>query len=112
MTGTPLWVAPELLSHKYFFNNKATDVYSFGFILHILYSQKNLYRGEDTAEVLKMITDPTICKRPLIPVSCPQQVQAIMNDYLKHEPKESPIFVDLDIRSMNLDVEKRHYVMI
>lgn len=105
VTGTPFWMAPELLSRKCS-NNTATDVYSFGVILYELYSRKDPYQGEDAAEVLKMIADPTICKRPLVPVSCPQQVQTIMKECLKHEPKERPIFVDLDIRLRNLDVDK------
>jgi len=105
VTGTQYWMAPELLSRKCG-NNVATDVYSFGVILYELYSRQDPYPGEDSTEVLKLIADPTIRKRPQVPPSCPEQVQALMNECLKHDPKKRPSFADLDINLKILDVDK------
>jgi len=105
VTGTPYWMAPELLSHQSS-NNTATDVYSFGVILYELYSRKDPYAGEIFTEVLKMVVDPVICKRPPVPTSCPQQVRDMMNECLKHDPKQRPRFADLDVRLRNSDVDK------
>eukprot|EP00588_Corethron_pennatum_P001339 CAMPEP_0194299158 /NCGR_PEP_ID=MMETSP0169-20130528/60564_1 /TAXON_ID=218684 /ORGANISM="Corethron pennatum, Strain L29A3" /LENGTH=1505 /DNA_ID=CAMNT_0039049229 /DNA_START=234 /DNA_END=4748 /DNA_ORIENTATION=- len=105
VTGTPYWMAPELLSHQSS-NGTATDVYSFGVILYEVYSRKDPYEGEFFSEVIKMVIDPNICKRPLVPESCPEQVRAIMNECLKHDSKQRPNFADLDVRLKNLDVDK------
>ena len=43
-----------------------------------------------------------------MPESCSQQVQAVMNECLKHEPKIRPIYVDIDIRLRSLDNNKRY----
>jgi len=105
VTGTPFWMAPELLLHQSS-NNAATDVYSFGVILYELYSRKEPYEGEEAAEVLKLVADPSVCKRPPIPDSCPKQVQDIMNECLNHDPQKRPSFADLDVRLRDLDVDK------
>ena len=105
ITGTPYWMAPELLSCESG-NSTATDLYSFGIILFELYSRKNPYEGEKSEEVLKMIADPKICKRPTGLISCPQEVQDIMTECLKHDPKERPNFSDLDIHLRSLNIEK------
>mmetsp|Transcript_29045 Transcript_29045/g.57788 ORF Transcript_29045/g.57788 Transcript_29045/m.57788 type:complete len:1358 (-) Transcript_29045:61-4134(-) len=105
VTGTPYWMAPELLSHQSS-NSTATDVYSFGVILYEVYSRKDPYEGENFSEVIKMVVDPNICKRPLVPESCPEQVRAIMNECLKHDSKQRPNFADLDVRLKSLDVDK------
>ena len=59
-----------------------------------------------------MIADPTICKRPLVPASCPQQIHAVMNECIKHEPTDRPILVDLDIRLRNLEYNKIFTYMV
>merc|ERR1711935_342000 len=105
VTGTPFWMAPELLSRTSQ-NNVATDVYSFGVILYELYSRKEPYEGEDSIEVLKLVADPKICKRPPVPAACPEEVQVLMNGCLKHDPEERPSFADLDVGLKILDVDK------
>mmetsp|Transcript_25718 Transcript_25718/g.37953 ORF Transcript_25718/g.37953 Transcript_25718/m.37953 type:complete len:1494 (+) Transcript_25718:46-4527(+) len=104
VTGTPYWMAPELLRRESA-NTTKTDVYSFGIILYELYSRKDPYQGEDHVEVLELVADPVICKRPPVPASCPPDVQTLMTDCLKGGPENRPTFEELDVRLKRLDVE-------
>lgn len=63
-TGTPLWMAPELLRGESE-NTSSSDVYSFGIILYEVYSRKEPYHGEDLGEALRLIQDPTVNKAHL-----------------------------------------------
>jgi serine/threonine protein kinase len=59
-TGTPLWMAPELLRGDSG-NTLATDVYSFGIILYEVYARRDPYEDEkDTIEVLRLVADRKI----------------------------------------------------
>jgi class 3 adenylate cyclase len=103
-TGTPLWMAPELLRGESE-NNAMTDVYSFGIILYEAYSRKDPYFGENHIEVLKLVADPKIKKRPGVPEGCPQCIAQIMNDCLVENPADRPTFEELDLRLKRFDVE-------
>lgn len=95
--GTPLWMAPELLRGESE-NTAATDAYSFGIILYEIYSRQLPYDGEDTDDILQLIADPTINKRPGIPPSMPNEVVAMMSDCLSSNPKSRPTFEEMDSR--------------
>ena len=102
-TGTPYWMAPELLRGKSS-NTSASDVYSFGIILCEVYSRKDPYEGEKSSEVLKLICDPKVNKRPYVPESCPTQVKNLMSDCVLGNPDQRPTFEELDVRLKRLDV--------
>jgi len=102
-TGTPLWMAPELLRGESQ-NNAASDVYSFGIILYEVFSRKDPYEGEDHREVLKLVMDPTANKRPPTPKSCPKEVSSLMTECLVANPGERPSAEELDMRLKRLDV--------
>jgi len=95
--------APELLNFDSN-NTSESDMYSFGIILYEVYSRMDPYQGEDFNEVLKLVADPLVCKRPPVPKSCPDQVKAMMNECLQHDPRKRPTFAELDVRLRNLDV--------
>ena len=102
--GTPFWMAPELLSGEST-NTAESDVYSFGIILYELYSRKDPYEGEDSTEVLKLIVDERVSKRPPVPVGCPPKVAEIMSECLERNPEKRPTFEEIDLRLKRLSVE-------
>lgn len=103
-TGTPYWMAPELL-RKESNNTAESDVYSFGIILYELYSRKDPYEGEDPCRVLDEIVDKNINKRPPVPLSCPSKVAEIMVECLDGNPEKRPTFEEIDLRVRRLDSE-------
>jgi len=103
-TGTPLWMAPELLRGESE-NSAMSDVYSFGIILFEMYSRKDPYDGEDHREVLRLVADPIFNKRPEVPESCPSLVASIMKECLDRTPGSRPTFEQLDLRLKDLSVE-------
>jgi len=103
-TGTPLWMAPELLRGDSE-NTAMSDVYSMGIILCEVYSRKDPYEGENHMEVLHQVADPKINKRPPVPKTCPPAMAGIMADCLGADPNNRPSFEELDLRLKRLDVE-------
>lgn len=102
-TGTPLWMAPELLRGESD-NTAASDVYSFGIILYEVYSREDPYAGEDTRVVINQVVDPTVNKRPPVPSSCPPLTATLMTDCLVANPSDRPTFQDLDSRLKQMHV--------
>jgi len=103
-TGTPFWMAPELLRGEAE-NSASSDVYSFGIILYEVYSRKDPYEGERARDVLKLVTDPKVNKRPPVPAAMPQQVASLMTDCLVSEAQSRPNAEEVDLRLKRLDVE-------
>lgn len=102
-TGTPLWMAPELLRGESG-NTAASDVYSFGMILYEVYSREDPYKGDDHWEVLKLICDKKVNKRPPIPKGMPPAAASLMSDCLLADPESRPTCTELDNRLRRLDV--------
>jgi class 3 adenylate cyclase len=103
-TGTPYWMAPELLRRESG-NTAMSDVFSFGIILFELYSRKDPYYGENPAHVLDQIVDVKINKRPAVPEGCPTRIAEIMKECLEGNPDKRPTFEEIDKRVMRLDSE-------
>jgi class 3 adenylate cyclase len=103
-TGTPFWMAPELLRGESA-NNAATDVYSFGIILYEVYSRKDPYEGENAEDVLLLVADKSVRKRPPAPRNIPPQVLSLVTDCLEDEPDKRPTFEELDTRLKRVDVK-------
>lgn len=103
VTGTPFWMAPELLNGTGT-NSAHTDVYSFDIILYEVYSRKEPYEGENPSDVLRLVADPVVQKRPPVPASCPTEIQALMAECLSSQPERRPTFKDLDVRLKSYDV--------
>jgi len=103
-TGTPYWMAPELL-RKETSNTMASDVYAMGIVLYEVYSRSEPYEGEEPMEVLISVSDKNVRKRPPIPPACPAWVQGLMTDCLCEEPEQRPTFEELDKRFKRADVE-------
>jgi serine/threonine protein kinase len=103
-TGTPFWMAPELL-RKEAANSSASDVFSFGVILVEVYSRKDPYEGESTKDILKEIADKSIRRRPTVPDNCPPQIRSMISDCLVDEGEMRPTFQELDTRLKRIDAE-------
>ena len=101
-TGTPYWMAPECLKGDSG-NTSASDVYSFGVILCEIYSRSNPYEGESFGEVIKLIIDPAVNKRPTLPPGTPNRVRALINDCLSSDPTQRPSFEEIDLTLKRLD---------
>ena len=61
-----------------------------------MYARKDPYDGEDFIEVIRLIKDRRVNKRPGIPKAMPETVQSIMMDCLVEDPNSRPTFRTLD----------------
>lgn len=102
-TGTPLWMAPELLRGMR--NTAASDVYSFGIILYEIYSRKDPYEGMDLQQVLREVADRKINRRPPVPHGCPGKIAAIMKECQFGNAGLRPTFEEVDLRLKRLNPE-------
>lgn len=84
-------------------NTTMSDVYSFGVILFEVYSRRDPYEGEQYEDVMAQIVDPTICKRPPVPESCPTKIQTLMKECLLDCPNYRPTFEELDLQLKRLE---------
>ena len=96
-TGTPYWMAPELL-RKEANNTSASDIYSFGIILYEVYARKDPYKDENPKEVLQQIIESSICKRPPIPDGSPAEIQSLMESCLLDDAETRPTAEEIDNR--------------
>lgn len=96
-------MAPEVIRGETS-NTAASDVYSFGITLYEVYSRKYPYDGEDSLEVMKLVADPLVSRRPPVPASCPPEIQNVMKDCQRSQPEKRPTFEELDMRFKRLDV--------
>jgi guanylate cyclase len=110
-TGTPYWMAPELIRGESSTTSES-DMYSFGIILYEVYSRKEPYEGEKYHDVISMIADPLVNKRPPVPPSCPKSVATIMTSCLKRSAKFRPTAEELDKELKRLDVVSAGPMMI
>ncbi|KAL3938894.1 MAG: hypothetical protein SGARI_001570, partial [Bacillariaceae sp.] len=101
-TGTLYWMAPELLRGECQ-NNTKTDVYSFGMILFEVYSKCIPYDNEDPTEVLRLVADSAVRKRPPVPKDCPMAIKTLMKDCLHHEAGARPLFDEISSRLERID---------
>ena len=90
-------MAPELLA-GISSNSDFSDVYAFGIVVYEMFSGNEPYDREDPIEVLKLVCDRAVNKRPQMPKACPTQISSLMRDCLVYDPKVRPTFEELDKR--------------
>ena len=102
-TGTPLWMAPELLRAETS-NTAATDIYSFGIILYEVFSRKDPYEGENHMETLRNIADKNVNKRPPVPRNCPSASAKLMQKCWQGEVADRPNADEIDVALKSMDM--------
>ncbi|KAL7570913.1 hypothetical protein ACA910_002546 [Epithemia clementina (nom. ined.)] len=111
-TGTPYWMAPELLRRETT-NTSQSDVYAFGILLYEVYSRKTPYEGENFASVLGQVVDKNINKRPPVPRGLPTEIERLMKKCWDGKPANRPSFMDIDIKFKSLRVaEVEHLTFV
>lgn len=113
--GTPSWMAPELIRGE---SSKTpeTDVYSFGIILYEVIARAEPYEGENPMEVMRLVADKAVQKRPPIPPDCPPKIAALMMECVDGDPSARPTFEEIDLRlkrmtTENVDPSQAHLSM-
>jgi class 3 adenylate cyclase len=106
--GTPLWMAPELLRGEAL-NSPMSDMYSVGIILYELYSRKHPYDGEDDRDVIRLVCDKKVNKRPPVPEGCPPKIVKLMKFLLLADPSLRASAEVFDNRISELTVANVEY---
>ncbi|CAJ1954719.1 unnamed protein product [Cylindrotheca closterium] len=103
-TGTPLWMAPELLTGKSL-NTTKSDMYAVGIIISEVVSREEPYHDEteNVAELLHAIVDRKENKRPRLPIDCPVKLRKLIQFLWHHDPEQRPTASALDHRLKELD---------
>lgn len=95
-SGTPYWMAPELLRGERG-NNSESDIYSFGILIYEMFSRENPYEGECYNDVLRLVCDRKVNKRPSVPDTCPVRIAELMKDCVAAKPSARPTAEQLDL---------------
>ena len=74
-------------------------------ILYEVYSRKDPYEGEKAKEVLDLVADKNVRKRPTAPPNMPEKIKSLRADCLEDEAKARPSFEELDTRLKRIDTE-------
>eukprot|EP00526_Cylindrotheca_closterium_P001767 CAMPEP_0113659478 /NCGR_PEP_ID=MMETSP0017_2-20120614/32381_1 /TAXON_ID=2856 /ORGANISM="Cylindrotheca closterium" /LENGTH=1078 /DNA_ID=CAMNT_0000574035 /DNA_START=785 /DNA_END=4021 /DNA_ORIENTATION=- /assembly_acc=CAM_ASM_000147 len=103
-SGTPLWMAPELLTGKSL-NTTKSDMYAVGIIISEVVSREEPYHDEteNTAELLHKIADRKEHKRPRLHINCPVKLRKLIQFLWHHDPDQRPTASALDNRLKELD---------
>lgn len=88
-TGTPLWMAPEVLMNKPY--DESADMYSFGIVLWELVTGSDPFKDITTYSSLldRVVTGG---ERPEIPDNCPSKLKALIKACWDQDPKRRPSF--------------------
>jgi len=108
--GTPFWMAPELLREEAV-NTEASDIYSFSIILYEAFSRRDPYEGEDPREVLRLVADINVNKRPPVPPNCPPAVQMLMTDCYNGDPIKRPNAAEVNLRLKRVEIKEVEQVL-
>ena len=90
--GTPLYMAPEILSGQSHYSMKA-DIYSYGIVLCGLWNQQIPYSDESFENVTEFLTRITNQEhRPSLKPDCPQPYIQLVSACLQSDPHSRPSF--------------------
>jgi serine/threonine protein kinase len=93
--GTPLYMAPEVLSGQSHYSMKA-DIYSYGIVLCGLWNQQIPYSDESFSNVREFLTRITNQEhRPSLKPDCPQPYIQLVQACLQSDPHSRPSFDEI-----------------
>ena len=93
--GTPLYMAPEILSGQSHYSMKA-DIYSYGIVLCGLWNQQIPYSDESFSNVTEFLTRITNQEhRPSLKPDCPQPYIQLVSACLQSDPHSRPSFDEI-----------------
>ena len=92
--GTPLFMAPEIFAGKQY--DKSVDVYSFSFIIYVVYAEQLPFEGDPVAATPWAYADAIKSgKRPGVPPACPPEVAQVMQRAWDDDPARRPGFEEI-----------------
>eukprot|EP00934_Nitzschia_sp_Nitz4_P000730 Nitzschia sp. Nitz4//scaffold400_size11000//6496//9915//NITZ4_009055-RA/size11000-processed-gene-0.2-mRNA-1//-1//CDS//3329551059//730//frame0 len=106
VTGTPLWIAPELLRGECA-NTTASDMYSLGIVLSEMYTRTDPYNEatEEDEELIGQIADPAVNRRPILPPGVPSKMKKLIKFLWHSDSSLRPTADEFDNRVQELDVQ-------
>lgn len=96
IAGTPFWLAPELIRRESA-NTPASDIYAFGIVLYEIFSRKEPYYKDRPSQVLQLVSDKNVQKRPEIPKQCPPEIVSMMKTCYEDDPALRPEASAIDV---------------
>jgi serine/threonine protein kinase len=105
-TGTPYWMAPELLRGESG-NTAASDCFSFGIVIWEVFARRDPYEDDTDPfeDIIRKIADPSVRKRPPMPRAMVDSFKAVVTDCLEDDPTKRPTMEELDTRLKRIDAE-------
>eukprot|EP01119_Soliformovum_irregulare_P014880 TRINITY_DN4113_c0_g1_i2.p1 TRINITY_DN4113_c0_g1~~TRINITY_DN4113_c0_g1_i2.p1 ORF type:complete len:915 (+),score=202.75 TRINITY_DN4113_c0_g1_i2:30-2774(+) len=100
--GTPLWMAPELLSDQSY--TERVDVYSFAITLYEIYTEKEPYTEDLVFQSMSDLVE-AVCidrERPRLPPHTPPSFKKLTEQCWQADPSDRPSFQELS-QSKELD---------
>lgn len=88
--GTPCYMAPELLSNKFF--NKSVDVYSFGILFCEIFDRKVPFHMLTVAEIVSRVLDGDRPPVPGVGAGCPESCAVLINRCWATAAEDRPDF--------------------
>jgi len=70
-----------------------------------VFARRDPYEGEDAKEVLELVADKNVRKRPPHPRHMPETVKALMSDCLEDDAEKRPTFDEIETRLKRIDAE-------
>ena len=93
--GTPLYMAPEILSGQSHYSQKA-DVYSYGIVLCGVWNEQIPYSDESFENVTAFLTQVVNQgHRPSLKPDCPQPYVQLVSSCLQSDPHSRPSFSEI-----------------
>jgi len=112
MTGTPLFMAPEIMSCKPY--DKSVDVYSFGLVMYYVVTGKVAFMDDESTDSMITFSQAVLSgKRPEIPSSCNPRISELIKKCWSGEPSERPSFevvhetLKNEFENMSTETKKR-----